>query len=660
MPDATFPKESLHESVRLADPQGRVTIAAVEADDVQADAVIALDRFVGEDVTYKDVIDGVRDELIAAAIRKNVSAVLPIGDELVGDMAVGAYEFVDDVLAGIKSYLYSDERMGSVDRVADMVITVGRGVFVNYMLDYGTLRAYFKDEISGEGAMKARRAQRAKPVRVGRPDVRDDRLARPPSAVALEWLGMLGEALVDVNSQSGFHRDSPMAPTTSRRQSFVAVFDSRTGRPVSMSDAGMLPDAKDLEHSQAAILVEYLEYNGGAQVRLSEEIAVRDGMMGEGVPELLQEVTRFRPILPFEKPSSSDRDDGLIMPDEKLDRANNAFASGLSSMDEGHKMTIQWTVSLPYRGGEALAEWLVTKMEDASLGEVRTLLTRRQFGYRLYDISVAPDGRFMGASLYRNHENSPRGTQYNVGIGLDPEGVARGIDFRTFRSEDGREIEVPVSFSWDGPKGAAHAAFLRWYESPQFKQARKSIIVEDDLSRVIFGRQPPRKRLDALMRYMKKAGDEFYESLKASYDELESEHNKGSFERFIDRRRKTLERERRIKPAEEVSIAFLEMLFRGILGDEKVDRIVRMRRSSPSKSGDSGGSGGGLSLAGDRMFNLTAPRTGPIELGAQAYVPKRDTLPGIGFGLSCDFSSNMGAGGEVMISPIISINPATR
>ncbi|MFH1829576.1 MAG: hypothetical protein ABH871_02200 [Pseudomonadota bacterium] len=389
----------------------------------------------------------------------------------------------------------------------------------------------------------------------------EEKLADRLPYVARRWLEEIGRKLIQISPDQRPQRNSPLAPFYPENN-FVVIFDAKTGELVSIQKNAILPKAHELTPGQAAIGVKSVEFGNRAIIKMGAELITPDGIVSDQAMEILKAINGRIPIIPGRNVEVvQDLGDGVQLVtsnDAQVDQQNTQLMTSALSKNMA-AMTMMGTGGVDLLKALEIADW-VSQKENLPNELVYELLTQQSSGWKECDIGIDGHGQFVGASVHRNLENSPRGTTYEIGTREAAVAMARNLKFMPY-IKDGQRHEVPMDFQWEGQKdGPAHDAFMRWYNSPKFVEARKLVITQDQLSARMFKGMDTRKRVGAVLDFISQSQQLIYK-IKANY-----EKGSDSYQRFIEKLEGYRNQQTPLNEAQELDVAYFEMIVNKALG----------------------------------------------------------------------------------------------
>ncbi len=270
-------------------------------------------------------------------------------------------------------------------------------------------------------------------------------------------------------------------------------------------------------------------------------------------------------------------------PDE-IDAHNRAAAEEIRKseekvvMDEIHRTIIS-----------RLAQSLAARIHGISAEDIEYYLKARTFGRAVHCIFFEKTGIMLGSNS--TFEGISEDSTATISTIFDkPESrrstgpTAMWTVFRPYRTDDGELIHVPIT-----PDSAEISskldAFRRWYDAPEFVEARAKMLEEDMLSDIMFQGGQPRIRLAALIRHLlDEPADR--EKVKKAYDTLfrSSGTKVIDFDNMFEGLKRVVVVGRDIDKAVEVDVGFLEMLMRDALDEITVDDAIIKGTSGPAET----------------------------------------------------------------------------
>jgi len=515
------------------------------------------------------------------------SAVIPVSRLLTHRMGLSAIDLAASILHGVNLYANYVRNEARPDFVSDITVAGGVALFLDWMNVGPMISSIVKtppEEKDGAIVLKSGTfdlSPRGLGSRAGIYDFSEETaISQEPDGIQRAWLEMIGEDLVNFTNSRGFHRNSPLAPRADNERKLIVTFDAGTGLPVSLQSGDRLPPPEQLAYGEAAILVEYFEAGGRGNLSVGRQMVVSERPADPEVLRSIVGISQFSPILPSANVDVLDLGDGsqLLTPDSDVDKLNAEFVKNVLNPNKPQPMTMMGAAFIMPGALKALSEYWSARTEKFSYDDIYTYLSWRSMGHEQYDFYIDENGRFVGATMHQNAENSPRGTTYHVGATTVDNTGAKDVSFRFVKRDDGTIIKVPISYEWRGKKALAFDAFLRWFSSIEFVRARESIATKDMLSEIMFPGRPPEERAAIFVDYLEKNPEEmdlvdmeFYNLNGLSM----SSHRKkyGAYRLLKSLREFRLKGTRRVKGAE-VEIAHLELLMRRVLGEKKIDGIL--------------------------------------------------------------------------------------
>jgi hypothetical protein len=515
------------------------------------------------------------------------SAVIPVSSLLAKRMGLSDIEMAASILKGANEYANHVREEASPDFVSEIAVAGGVSLFFRWM-DGGPMIGKIvrtpPEEKESAIVLKSGTFDLS-PSKLGsRIGITgfhgESAMSREPDELQRAWLEMIGEDIVSITDTRGFHRNSPFAPVMPNERKLIVTFDAGTGLPLSVQSGYDLPDPDRLASGEAAILVEYYEVGGRSHIALGREVVVSDRAADQEALRSIVGIAQFAPILPSANNDVLDLGDGtqLITPDGDVDELNAKFVHTVLNPKKYEPMTVMGLAFAFPKAWKTIAEYWSARTDKASTDDIYTFLSWRSLGHSQYDFYIDESGRFVGATMHQNWENSPRGTTYHVGSTTADKTGAIDVSFRTVKAEDGKTLKVPVSYEWRGKKALAFDAFQRWYNSIEFVRARNKIAIKDNLSEIMFPGMAPMDRAAKLIDYLEKhpkemeiVDSEFY--TVSGMDMNSHRQSYGAYKLSSSIKTAHPKGKRSIK-ATEFEIAFLELLMRRAMGEEKVDGIL--------------------------------------------------------------------------------------
>ena len=551
--------------------------------------------------------------LAAGEARKSVAIMLD--DDKVETLGLVRSDIIDSVFEGVAQYLKLAREDASQAGITDIVLAAGKAMYLAWMMEVTDIRQKL-------GAL-AREPKTA--LALPSPSGLSQ---EPPANLVGRWLAKIGEEFARLGDEEKirFYRNNGhMSPNAD----MIVVFNAASGEPISISRGFSVPEPSALDPGTAAVHISTYDMNGTPAIRVYPELAMSDAAPSNAALAVVAAIHGRIPTPPQASADVMEMADGsrLASVDASIHEANAKFMQKLRRAEAPSAMTVNWDISIDHKSADALAEWIAERRGGLDARVLSDLILRRFRGMKQYDVTIEPNGKFVGASVHMNSENSPRGTSYEVGFQAEGASFARNIFYQAYEYSGKKEREVPAGFKWIGERGLAHAAFMQWYNQPEFVEARKHLITQEDLTQILFGGDDPKRRASAMVDYLVKNADAraAIADLYSTVHTLEDRQ----IAPMLNRIDGAVNRKTAMRPETEAQVAFIEMLMRETLGDKAVDRILANDRNPLPPTG--GGNGGAKQLPPTSGFSppMPVPSAGNLPfLGIHAAFPMT-TMPGV-------------------------------
>ncbi|MBN1283603.1 MAG: hypothetical protein JXA24_07525 [Proteobacteria bacterium] len=581
------------------------------------------------DDAMRALAHSITNGLRRAASEFATSIAIALDDDSAERTGLSKIDVIDSVFKGVERYLQKARDEKEYPGISDIMLAAGKAMYLTYWMEITDIRRrlgafeggpieapvvrppVFLPEFAEEEQSEAPVAALAMPS--------SSELAHEvPKHAVLSWLLKIGDALAsgDGKRDISFYRNRGFDIGATPSEDLVVTFDAESGAIISADRGFHLPDPEDLESGQAAIRISTYDVHGMPAIKVTPDIVISDAPPSRTAFAVISAIQGRVPIAPKSEGEAVEMEDGSKI--ETLDPAtgekNARFMQKLLSSAEKESMTVEIPLYVKHEGQMRLATRLAATESGLDANALRETLTGMIMGHSEYDIAIERGGRFVGAKMHMSWANSPRKTSYDVGFAPDDASFARNVRFKYARGADGNEAHVPVAFEWEGPMGIAYESFKRWYDSPEFRALRSSMLLEEQAVELMYRSDDPARRIRAMFDHMG-ATRGLVRKLKSEAKAKDRE-SKSGFTSLIARVERTLNSERKLTPGQMVFGAYIEMLMRDVLGDAEVDRIVAGGGDNlPPK----GGPGGGRALGG-KSGGTPQPVSGLVS----------GTMPGIG------------------------------
>ena len=572
----------------MVDAEGSLDSLAMQKDG-------APDHFVGvitgdpSQSTFQQIIDSTDAALRLMRAAGAHSAVIPLSKLLAKILKIDEQFLITGALLGLREF--TDQLLARDEEplIEEIIITAATAIYQGWQTDERLdLFSLFGHRPENEAI----------------PLVKSPSMPAPgeePNLVQRAWLELIGRFLTD-----------------SKESHLTVMFDARTGEPFSVIEKVSALDLGGLGVNMGAIDVQYIEVDGRNHILVGNSFAANLENAGTIEPEVTENIRgigRFSPIFRAPEELAPPRGAGaqptIRIESSRLPRLgdetreihhdvdvyvhNELFMQQLVETSFHGQEGGERNALVPFAGDQRIASWLgeiFHDISDISEADVAFHISRRHYGYNEYDIGLNEEGRFIGAAVRRVSEGGADPKPITVGAYENAVAYVRGITFRDFKMGDGTLQKVPISNELDSTVPEATIAFLRWYDSREFREARTNVMIDDRLTEILFPLYGAKVRMAAFLAHLE--GDPSLMKRvigihrKIAGHDPRSTEALQSFQNILAFFRRRATQDVELEKSGEIAITYIEMLMRAVLGEKAVDSILKKASLLPPKKGGGG------------------------------------------------------------------------